>query len=120
MLRRNTHNRIVNLGYGGVRSNLGGGLAVASLALARVAGAPEPPLEKSAGPVCAGHRTWLAGKAAMVTGVAHSIGRAIAVEFAANGADLIAIDVGGPVSPASNAEPATPAQLAETVRQIQA
>jgi hypothetical protein len=30
------------------------------------------------------------------------------VEFAANGADMIALDIAGPVSSASNAEPATP------------
>jgi NAD(P)-dependent dehydrogenase (short-subunit alcohol dehydrogenase family) len=42
------------------------------------------------------------------------------VEFAANGADVVALDIAGPVSPASNAVPATPEDLAETVRQIQA
>ena len=59
---------------------------------------PEPPPKKSAGPV-------RAGRGAQLTG---------------NGADVIAIDIAGPVSPASNAEPATPEQLAETMRQIQA
>ena len=53
-----------------------------------------------------------------VTGAARGIGRAIAVEFAANGADVMAIDIAGPVSPASNAVPATPEELQETVRQI--
>jgi NAD(P)-dependent dehydrogenase (short-subunit alcohol dehydrogenase family) len=81
---------------------------------------PEPPPEKSAGPVRPGRGTQLTGKVAVVTGAARGIGRAIAVELAANGADVIAIDIAGPVSPASNAEPATPAELEETVRQIRA
>ena len=81
---------------------------------------PEPPVEKSAGPVKAGRGCSLGGKVAVVTGAARGIGRAIAVEFAANGADVIAIDIAGPVSSASDAKPATPEELEETVRQIQA
>jgi NAD(P)-dependent dehydrogenase (short-subunit alcohol dehydrogenase family) len=57
---------------------------------------------------------------AVVTGAARGIGRAIAVEMAANGADVIAVDIAGPVSTASDAIPATPEELDETVRQIQA
>jgi NAD(P)-dependent dehydrogenase (short-subunit alcohol dehydrogenase family) len=79
---------------------------------------PEPPVDKSAGPVRAGRGSALGGKVAVVTGAARGIGRAIAVEMAANGADVVAIDIAGPVSPASNAKPATPEELAETVRQI--
>ena len=79
---------------------------------------PEPGQDKSAGPIRAGRGSQLAGKVAVVTGAARGIGRAIAVEMAANGADVIAIDIAGPVSPASNARPATPEDLAETVRQI--
>ena len=81
---------------------------------------PEPPPEKSTGPVKVGRGSSLSGKVAVVTGAARGIGRAIAVEFAANGANVIAIDIAGPVSPASNAKPATPEELAETVRQIKA
>jgi NAD(P)-dependent dehydrogenase (short-subunit alcohol dehydrogenase family) len=81
---------------------------------------PEPPADKSAGPVRAGRGSTLAGKVAVVTGGARGIGRAIAVEFAANGADVIAIDIAGPVSPSSDARPATPEDLSETVRQIRA
>ena len=81
---------------------------------------PEPPPERSAGPVRPGRGSMLTGKAAIVTGAARGIGRAIAVEFAANGADVAVLDIAGPVSPASDAKPATPDDLAETVRQIEA
>jgi NAD(P)-dependent dehydrogenase (short-subunit alcohol dehydrogenase family) len=55
-----------------------------------------------------------------VTGSARGIGRAIAVELAANGAEIVAIDIAGPVSPASNALPATPEELDETANMIRA
>ncbi len=81
---------------------------------------PEPPPKVSAGPVRAGRGSSLTGKTAIVTGAARGIGRAIAVEFAANGADVAVLDIAGPVSPASNAAPATPDDLAQTVQMIQA
>ena len=81
---------------------------------------PEPGPDKSAGPVSPGRGTALQGKVAVVTGAARGIGRAIAVEMAANGADVVAVDICGPVSSASNAVPATPAELDETVRQVRA
>jgi NAD(P)-dependent dehydrogenase (short-subunit alcohol dehydrogenase family) len=81
---------------------------------------PEPSSTQSAGPVAPGRGSNLSGKVAVVTGAARGIGRAIAVELAANGADVVALDIAGPVSPASNAVPATPEELDETVRQIKA
>ena len=81
---------------------------------------PEPSLSQSSGPIAPGRGSNLAGKVAVVTGAARGIGRAIAVEMAANGADIIAVDIAGPVSPASNAVPATPEELEETAKQIRA
>ena len=79
---------------------------------------PVPPPERSAGPIAPGRGSSLAGKIAIVTGAARGIGRAIAVEFAANGADVVAIDIAGPVSPTADAIPATEAELEETVAGI--
>src|SRR6202012_5964998 len=81
---------------------------------------PEPDGTKTAGPIVPGRGTVLTGKVAVVTGAARGIGRAIAVEMAANGADVIAVDIAGFVSTGSNAEPATPEELDETVRMIKA
>jgi hypothetical protein len=72
---------------------------------------PEPSPTQSSGPVAPGRGSNLSGKVAVVTGAARGIGRAIAVELAANGADIVAIDIAGPVSPASNALPATPRRV---------
>jgi NAD(P)-dependent dehydrogenase (short-subunit alcohol dehydrogenase family) len=62
----------------------------------------------------------LAGKAAIVTGAARGIGRAVAVAFAREGADVMGIDIAGPVSATLEVMPATPAELAETGRLVEA
>ncbi len=95
-----------------------GALAAGGLAASVAAQVPQDP--RSAGPITPGRDTKLDGKVAFVTGAARGIGRAIAVELAANGADIAIFDIAGHVSPASNAKPATPADLAETQRQIEA
>src|ERR1700754_351071 len=65
---------------------------------------PEPDEKQSSGPIKANRGSNLAGKVAVVTGGARGIGRAIAVEFAVNGADVAVIDIAGFVSTASNAK----------------
>jgi NAD(P)-dependent dehydrogenase (short-subunit alcohol dehydrogenase family) len=96
------------------------GAVVSGAAMAMPAQAAEQSTAPSAGPIRAGRDSDLKGKVAVVTGAARGIGRAIAVEMAANGADVAIIDICGPVSSASNAKPATPEDLAETARQVQA
>jgi NAD(P)-dependent dehydrogenase (short-subunit alcohol dehydrogenase family) len=98
---------------------VGAGVMAASGFAASVA-AQVPTNPRSAGPIVAGRDTHLSGKIAFVTGAARGIGRAIAVELAANGADVAIFDIAGFVSPASNAVPATASDLAETERLIKA
>jgi SDR family mycofactocin-dependent oxidoreductase len=59
----------------------------------------------------------LTGKVALITGAARGIGRAQAVRFAQEGADIIALDICGPVDTVV-VPPATPADLDETARQV--
>ncbi|WP_273733285.1 mycofactocin-coupled SDR family oxidoreductase [Mycolicibacterium septicum] len=60
----------------------------------------------------------LRGKTALITGAARGIGRAQAVRFTEEGADIIAIDVCGPIE--SVAVPhSTPQDLAETARLVE-
>jgi len=61
----------------------------------------------------------LGGKVALITGAARGIGRAQAVRFAQEGADVIALDVCGPVDTVL-IPPATPEDLAETARLVAA
>ncbi|MCX8563634.1 mycofactocin-coupled SDR family oxidoreductase [Mycolicibacterium mucogenicum] len=56
----------------------------------------------------------VAGKVAFITGAARGQGRSHAVRLAEEGADIIAIDVCGPVSSNPQIPPATPDDLAET------
>jgi SDR family mycofactocin-dependent oxidoreductase len=61
----------------------------------------------------------VSGKVAFVTGAARGQGRAHALRLAEEGADIIAVDLCGPV-PDLQYPPATPDDLAETVKQIEA
>ena len=63
-------------------------------------------------------RICLSGKVAVVTGAARGIGRATAISFAKAGADVIGIDVCGPVFPQSGVKASTPEDLSETGRKV--
>lgn len=62
----------------------------------------------------------LQGRVAFITGAARGQGRAHAIRLAEEGADIIAIDVCGPVSDTITYPPATEDDLAETVRAVEA
>ncbi|BDX34175.1 NAD-dependent oxidoreductase [Mycobacterium antarcticum] len=62
----------------------------------------------------------LEGRVAFVTGAARGQGRAHAVRLAAEGADIVAIDVCGPVSDTITYAPATSVELAETASAVEA
>ncbi|MGA8691719.1 MAG: mycofactocin-coupled SDR family oxidoreductase [Methyloceanibacter sp.] len=60
----------------------------------------------------------LGGKVAVVSGAARGIGRATAIAFAREGADVIGLDICAPVDPRSGVEPSTPEDLEETGRLV--
>ena len=60
----------------------------------------------------------LAGRVAVVTGAARGIGRASALAMAREGADIVGIDIGGPVSPTMDVKPAATPELEETGRLV--
>ncbi|MEB3031961.1 mycofactocin-coupled SDR family oxidoreductase [[Mycobacterium] nativiensis] len=62
----------------------------------------------------------LQGKVAFVTGAARGQGRAHAIRLAAEGADIIATDICAPASECITYPAATPDDLAETVRGVEA
>src|SRR3984957_4849219 len=62
----------------------------------------------------------VAGKVAFITGAARSQGRSHAIRLAQEGADIIAIDIAGPVGSVTAYPMATEADLAETVKQVEA
>jgi NAD(P)-dependent dehydrogenase (short-subunit alcohol dehydrogenase family) len=62
----------------------------------------------------------LRGKAAIVTGAARGIGRAAAIALAREGADVMGIDIAGPISSTLEVVSATPRELEETGRMVAA
>lgn len=62
----------------------------------------------------------LRGKVAFITGAARGQGRAHAVRLASEGADIIAVDIAAPLPAAVPYDSATPEDLAETVRLVEA
>jgi SDR family mycofactocin-dependent oxidoreductase len=62
----------------------------------------------------------LEGKVAFITGAARSQGRSHAIRLAQEGADIIAVDLCGPVDTIEMYPPANDADLAETVKQVEA
>ena len=62
----------------------------------------------------------LAGRVAFITGAARGQGRAHAVRMASEGADVIAVDIAGKLPPCVPYDSATPDDLAETVRLVEA
>jgi NAD(P)-dependent dehydrogenase (short-subunit alcohol dehydrogenase family) len=96
-------------------------------ALAMAATAQQSALAQSGRATEAG-QTWpgqlwnapLSGKVAVVTGAARGIGRSIAVDMAANGADIVGIDITSVVSPIVEYPASTPSDLEETGRLVRA
>jgi SDR family mycofactocin-dependent oxidoreductase len=60
------------------------------------------------------------GKVALITGAARGQGRAHAVRLSAEGADIIALDIAGPLPSSVPYDSATPDDLAETARLVSA
>jgi len=62
----------------------------------------------------------VAGKVAFITGAARSQGRSHAIRLAQEGADIIAVDLAGPVESIGMYPPATPEDLQQTVKEVEA
>ena len=92
---------------------IGGGALIGSMALGG----------QAFGQQSAAKQTWpgktfgdglLSGKIAVITGAARGIGRAIAVDMAANGADIVGIDICAKITPVQTYAVATREDLDET------
>jgi len=62
----------------------------------------------------------MTGKVAFITGAARGQGRAHAVRLSADGADVILVDIAGPLPPSVPYDSATPEDLAETAELVRA
>jgi len=62
----------------------------------------------------------LSGRVALITGAARGQGRAHAARLSADGADIIALDIAGPLPPSVPYDSPTPDDLAETARLVSA
>ena len=62
----------------------------------------------------------VAGKVAFITGAARGQGRSHAIRLAQEGADIIAVDIAGPVESVTAYRPATEEDLTETVKEVEA
>jgi (+)-trans-carveol dehydrogenase len=62
----------------------------------------------------------VAGKVAFITGAARSQGRSHAIRLAQEGADIIAVDIAGPVESVTAYPGATDEDFAETVKEVEA
>jgi len=62
----------------------------------------------------------VAGKVAFITGAARSQGRSHAIRLAQEGADIIAVDIAGPIESVTAYPGATEEDLAETVKEVEA
>ncbi|MCB8910574.1 MULTISPECIES: mycofactocin-coupled SDR family oxidoreductase [Rhodococcus] len=58
------------------------------------------------------------GKVAFITGAARGQGRSHAIRLAQEGADIIALDICGPIRENAQIEPSTPEDMAETVEAV--
>lgn len=100
------------------RRSFGVGLAGAATALAatsiRAQTSPDASASAATQP-----SSLLQGRVSFITGAARGIGRAIAVDMATHGADIVAFDIAAKPSEVTEYPPATPQDLAETGRLVQ-